>query len=463
MSRSAMSRRAFLRGAGGVMVGLPYLDFFAGRARAQSAAPMRLVVMMHGQGMLMDRWTPSSTGAGFTLTETLQPLAAHRDKLLVLSGIDNAVRNELQEGNGHNTAGRSLMTCWGFAGSTNADGTIKPAGEQVENGPSFGPSVEQVLAERLAGSTRFNRFDVAIGGNGVGENQLFWAENQVPIQAEADPVAAYARLTNEIAPSAATAQSFADRLRSRRTSVLDSVLGSFDRLSSQVGADDRARLEAHATQLRALENRLVVGPSAGCMPQAPQLPAGYDFERAGDDYLSATAQIDNLVLALSCDLARVGTVQFTDYHGPTFPWLDVDVPGPWANWHEMIHSGMEDAASRATMIKVQQWYASQFAYLLDRMDAVVEADGNTLLDNSLVMWITEFGDASSHSTGNLPIVLAGGLGGRVQMGRHLNFNNRTTGDLFTTFLQLFGYDDSSFGMLRRANGNPLVTGAIDLG
>jgi hypothetical protein len=214
--------------------------------------------------------------------------------------------------------------------------------------------------------------------------------------------------------------------------------------------------------VRALEGRLASGAIAGCAPHAQQLPAGYDFRSNANDYVSAPAQIDNLVLALACDLTRVGTLQFTDYHAPTFPWLDIDVPGAWSNWHDMVHSGQSDPASRATMVAAQQWYAAQFAYLLERMDAVVEADGNTLLDNSLVLWISEFGNGGAHDTRNLPVVLAGGLGGRVRTGRHLDMSGRTTGDLFTTLLQLYGYDDASFGLQRRANGDALVTGALDL-
>jgi hypothetical protein len=79
------------------------------------------------------------------------------------------------------------------------------------------------------------------------------------------------------------------------------------------------------------------------------------------------------------------------------------------------------------------------------------------------MWITDFGNSAVHNTRRIPITLAGGLGGRVKTGRHLDLTGHTTGDLFTTILQLFGGDDESFGMKLDRNGKPLVNGPIDLG
>jgi hypothetical protein len=463
MSRGRFSRRAFLRGAGGTLLTLPYLDYFAGRARAQTVAPKRLVIFQHPQGMVMDRWTPSGTGTGYTLSEILQPLADHRDNILVLSGIDNLVRMQMQRGNAHNPAARSLLTCFPYAGSMNENGTVKAAGEQVENGPAFGPSIDHVVATRMETRTRFSRLDYKVNGMGVGENQIFWGEDQVPITAESDPVAAFNALMSEIGPVEVTEPSYADRLRMHRGSVLDSVLESFDRLSSRLGAEDRARLDAHATMIRSLEGNLDSPISASCTPHTQSLPSGYDFRNRSFDDASSTALIDNMVLALSCDLTRVATLQYVDGHAPTFSWLDANVPGSWENWHDMVHSGQSDDASRATMVQCMQWYTSQFAYLLDRMSTIVEADGNTLLDNSLVLWLSEFGNGGAHNTRALPVVIGGNLGGAIATGRHLSMTGRTTGDLCSTILNLFGHDDQAFGLTESSNGATLNNGPFELG
>lgn len=460
---SRVSRRMFLRGAGTAALTLPYLDYFAGNARAQTAStPKRLVIFQHPQGMVMDRWTPSSTGTGFAMSDILAPLEAHHDKLLVLSGIDNLVRRQMMRGNAHNPAARSLLTCFPYAGSMNADGTVKAAANQVENGAAFGPSIDQVVASRMGNPTRFARLDYKVNGMGVGENQIFWGENQVPIEAESDPGVAYARLMNEIGPVEVTEPTFGDRIRAHRGSVLDSVLGGFDRLLGRVGAEDRSRLDAHAMLIRDLEQQVDAPIIESCSPHTLALPSGFDFSSRDFDNTSAPALIDNLVLALSCDLARVATVQFADGHAPTFGWLDADVPGPWENWHDMIHSGQGDPASVETMVQCQRWYSSQFNYLLDRMDSVVEADGNTLLDNSLVLWISEFGNAGVHDTRTLPVVIAGCLGGQITTGRHLSMAGHTTGDLYSTILNLFGHEDQTFGLTEPLNGDTLNRGPFDL-
>jgi hypothetical protein len=380
----------------------------------------------------------------------------------VLSGIDNLVRLQMQRGNAHNPAARSLLTCWPYAGSMNANGTVKAAGQQVENGPSFGPSVEEVIASRLETRTRYARLDYKVNGMGVGENQIFWAEGQVPIEAESNPVTAFNALMSEIGPIETVEPSYAERLRMHRGSVLDSVLESFNRLSNRLGAEDRARLDAHATMIRRLENNLDSPISASCTPHTQSLPAGYDPNNRAFDNASSTALIDNMVLALSCDLTRVATLQFPDGHSPTFSWLDTNVPGPWENWHDMVHSGQSDEASRATMVQCQRWYTEQFAYLLDRMSSIVEADGNTLLDNSLVLWISEFGNGGAHDTRTLPVVIGGTLGGAITSGRHLAMTDRTTGDLFSTILNLFDHDDQAFGLNDSLNGATLNNGPFEL-
>ena len=110
-SQNAFGRRTFLRGAAGTALALPWLEATSGVAFGQSTPrfPKRLVVVVHHQGTLLDRWRPGQTGRGFDLPELLEPFAPYRDRMLVLSGIDNVVRREM-EGNGHNPAGRSLLT-----------------------------------------------------------------------------------------------------------------------------------------------------------------------------------------------------------------------------------------------------------------------------------------------------------------------------------------------------------------
>jgi len=484
------SRRRFLRGAlygaGGVALGLPYLESLRGVARAQgAAAPQRLVVIMSSQGMLQDAWIPGGTG-GLSMPDVLAPLNRHRNDVSIVSGLDNAVRWQVDPvgGGGHNPAARTLFSAWPYAEVMNADGTVPSQGELIARGFSgrdvvgapWGPSIDQVVAARIAATNPLPSLHLRIGGPDTGENELFFAGREGSVSAvggEHRPARVYSQLTGMIPddpgstpPPTPEVPDLATRLRNRRAAVLGAVAGQYSRLQGRVSRDDRARLEAHAAFVEDLERRSRVSggmtggggpPSSSCSAHEQSFPGGYAPGSSDWDQVTAPAQMDNAALALSCDLARVVTVQFTDYHGPTFPYLGASIPGGWANWHEMVHG---DAASdRAVRAEVYRFYAEQVAYLLDRL-ASIDEGGSRLLDNTLVLWMSEFGDAAAHWTGNMPVVMAGGVG--LRTGQHMRFTGRTTNDLFSAVLGMFGFEDTRFGLQRGGDGSNLNRGPLDI-
>lgn len=128
-------------------------------------------------------------------------------------------------------------------------------------------------------------------------------------------------------------------------------------------------------------------------------------------------------------------------------------------WHAQVHndpalglgyaSSNDNPALRAGFL----WYASVFNDLITRMDQIVEPNGLTLLDNSVVLWISEFGHGQTHDPTNLPIVIAGGGQGRIATNRHLVRDGYTTGDLFTSILHAFDVPDTTFGYTGDASFN----------
>jgi hypothetical protein len=258
---------------------------------------------------------------------------------------------------------------------------------------------------------------------------------------------AFTRLTTDLAvPGAAPPMpSAAARLVANRPAVMAAVRESFKGVIASAGAEDRVRLEQHAARIDELEKSLTVRPAAappgrGCSPQSPALPATFKATDKTQQNLGSRAQIANAVLALACNLTRVATIQYTEYDSPTFDWLNLGLSG---GWHARVHAhGGDDPEG---MARAFAWYGEECAALLGALDAVDEG-GSTLLDNTLVLWLSEFGDGGAHDTRNLPVVLGGGLGGRLKTGRHVAFGNRSHNDLFTTILNLFGFDDKQFGM-----------------
>jgi hypothetical protein len=454
------SRRGLLKGAAGVALGLPFLEWTSRNASAQAVTPpKRLVVVFHGQGTMLNRWKPAATGAGFQMSELLQPLADFRSKICVISGLNNEVA-QIMGGNGHNKAGRSIVTAQTFSNAPTGGG---------DNGPANGPSIDQVIAGRIRGNTLFKSLPLSVSCSGVGEYQIFFAGKDDPIGAESNPQKAFEQLFASIPTGGGPAptpppMTLRDKLRSSRVSVLDGVNQSFASLINRVGVEDRQRLELHADKIRELE-RLAratqvppsTPPRATCQrPVLGTLPSKVCDEI--QEPTIARAQIKNLAMALACDLTRVATLQFTNYHGPQFPWLGLGIPGSYSDWHALIHRDGGVRPDRDPMAFAGfKYYSDQVALLLNELESFDEG-GTSLLDHTLVLWISEYGDGGAHNTDDIPVVLAGGLGGAVRTGQHLSFSgqNRTTNDLFVTLLNLFGGTDTQFGYgADRFNKGPL--------
>lgn len=436
--RGAVGRRGFLRGAGGVALGLPFLETLHSPAQAGgSSTPVRLVIMLHPQGTILDAWTPSATGTQFDLPPALAPLEPIKDDIVVLSGLHNGVLPIIGN-SGHGVAEPSLLTSMPMV--TN----IGPDGEIVDGYPPYsggaGPSVDQVIAERLGPVTPYSTLDLALGEQT--DTGFHFAGPDDPVTFEPDPRAVFERLFTDLDVDDPTP---IQALRNARGSVLDAVSESFGQLRERVSAADRVRLDAHADKIRQLEERFS-NPPIDCGQPVLDLPAGYYPHDTFDD-VTAPAMIDMATMALACDMTRIVNVVFTSGHTPTFPWLGHDFAGQFPElgyWHELVHAVPGRPDVEAVALDVFRWYAEHFVALVQSLAQVPEGDG-TMLDNTLVVWGSEFGDGSAHTSTRLPIVLAGRAGGQLVTGRHLDATGRTSGDLLVSILRMFGYDDTTFG------------------
>src|SRR6185369_2405609 len=178
------------------------------------------------------------------------------------------------------------------------------------------------------------------------------------------------------------------------------------RVSARVPREERVRLTRHLESLRELERQIAptMATGAGCAPSAP--PA---LEPIADaNYPMVTRlQMDIMFMAFMCDQTRLSHLIWNgETSMQTFPWLDVNDPH-----HTMSHVSDSNAGTKAKLIKVNRWYAEQFAYFLGKMDGVKEADGKTMLDHSIVVWTNGLGKGNSHSRDNIPWVIAGSVGG----------------------------------------------------
>ncbi len=459
-----INRRMFLRGSGGLFLSLPFL-----RSPLLSAAEpgsiKRFIVFVHGQGTLDDEWTPSVTGRSYQMPEILAPLEAVREHINILSGIDNVVRGTIRAGNGHNPAGRSLLTCSPFAGCLDGAGILK-SDNHPDNGDSYFPSIDQVVAEQIQQGTRLKSLNLNVGSNSVGEYSMLW-EGQpgalTKVDGTGDPQVIFERLFANLDPNQETPQAL---LRKESNLVLNAVKEDFRKLNEKLGAADRLRLEQHAALIEGLETQLAgsLVNTAACAEPVLDLPI--DFEYSQDSHMGASskAHIRSMVMAMACDMTRVGTLQYTNYNSPRFGFrsLPKTIPvDPHSNWHAMVHDARNDASIRPTMRKVFQFFAEEFTYLIQELAVTPDIDGKMLIDNTLVLWISEFGNGGRHSTFNLPVVVAGGPVG--SLGQHLDLSNHNSSELFTAIQQKLGVQRSDFGLKRDHVGDPIVDSIPNLG
>src|SRR5690606_21613224 len=139
MARSPLSRRTFLRGAGGVAVALPFLESIGPARAGGTEAPLRYLQLMHVQGTLLDEWAPSGPADAMVLSNILSPLEPVKDRIVVVSHCDNPSARDWDI-NGHVNAGRTVFTC---------------APNSGDNNLADGPSIDQVIADRMAAPTPY--------------------------------------------------------------------------------------------------------------------------------------------------------------------------------------------------------------------------------------------------------------------------------------------------------------------
>lgn len=465
-------RRAFLKGMGGVAVSLPLLEFTHGHAFAAGDVDQRfLTVFSHGGTISNmaggnkhdgrgnhhgeDWWRPSSPGRDLVLGPIHEPLAAFRDKLTVLEGIDNksAIAADRYNRGGHGISNVTALT---------ASDTLYQNVDGDDEARPGGPSIDFAVAERLARRqpVRFNRLHLSVSGHQYGTPYARGARERAG--GERDPRLAFesifAGVTGDTGPDPAYV-----RQQMRRRSVLDGVMEGFARFRNTVSVSDVHVIDAHLEHLRALEREIAdLEMPAMCLP--PEAPGSADnAEVIGPLH----ARI--IVAALRCGLTNVANLEIADI---TTPWTDVGSPmNPAFNiGHSLHHIGRDIGPTGPSASRYDDWFAEMLSNRRWRMGLVREIleglddpafteGGRTLLDNSLLMMTSEFSDGSGHVARNLPVLLAGSAGGAVRTGLHLDYNSHAAADpdttqystneslhnLFTTVLRAMGETDSHFG------------------
>jgi Protein of unknown function (DUF1552) len=437
MKTFKLDRRAVLRGAGGIAIALPLLNAmgpFGRAARAAGTAPAkRFVVFFSPDGNIHENWVPTGTETTFTLSRILTPLAPNRDRVVILDGIENKVGGYgARPGDDHMKGMGSMLTGIGLLPGTTQGGAGDPAGL------AGGISVDQTIANAIGTNTKFKSLELGVqsGSGGTVWGYSNYSGANQPLPPDNDPTSVFNRVFAPLAGDNAALQ----RKQAERKSVLDAVLQSYTSLNPRLGSADKAKLDAHLTNIRDLETRLAAMRNT-CV--VPSMPATIAFKTAANFPAVGKLQMDLLAMALACDLTRVATLQWEQAVGNVrFTWVD---PAITRGHHDLSHDGDSVTDTVEQLTKINTWYAQQFNYLLDALNTTKEADGTSVLDNTLVLWVNELSRGNAHSHDRMPYVLAGGAGGALRTGRFLTYNGVSHNNLLVSCMNLMGVTGNSFG------------------
>ena len=436
IAKKHISRRTFLRGSG-VTLALPLLDAMVPAATllAQTAATPkpRFIANFIPHGMSPGFWVPDKVGSGFTMPPIFEPLEPFRKQTVILSGL-HARSAEAPEG-------QSPPDHWVASAFLCANKPRRTAGADIYNGTTIDQLIAQKIGqENLLPSMQFAVEDPGANSSNCGEgyscaytNSISWSTPTTPLPMELNPQLVFERMFG----SGGTAEERAARRQDDR-SILDSLLGSLNRLKTGLDPADRLRMDAYAQDVREIERRLQIAAKAtAAVPTNTGVPVG--VPESFDEHIKL--HFDLLAMALRADITRVATMLFArDLTIRSYPESGVTVA-----FHAGSHHG-EDPKRKAVFAQVNRYHISMLAYLADKLAKTPDGDG-TLLDHSLILYGSNMGNSNQHSHEDAPHVLVGGANGKLKGGRHLTYPTRTvpTGNLLLSVLDMFDIHQDSIG------------------
>ena len=400
-------RRTFLRAAG-ISLALPWLEALAA---APAREPRRMVCICAPLGLHPDYFFPQQAGRDYALSPYLEIVGEFREEMTVISGLAHA-------GMGSSFAHQASASFL-----TGIPGAGRPGFRNAI-------SLDQLAAEHIGTQTRFP--SLALSGEGAGG--LSWTRTGALIPADNSPSKVFARLFLE--GRAEEVQEQMRRLEDGR-SILDDVSTQAKSMRAKLGSEDRDKLEEYLTSVRELEQRMVNDQSWARKPK-PKVDAKPPTDVANAaDLISRTRLLFDLThLALQTDSTRLVTIMLG---GSTFA---PPIPGVSLGHHDLSHHG-KDPSKLAQLKLVEVETMKTVRDLLVKLRQSKE-DSTTLLDRTTVFLGSNLGDGSSHSTSNLPVLLAGG---GFRHGQHLHFDPKNPPplcNLYVNLLQRLGLEASKF-------------------
>ncbi len=420
---SRITRRQMLKGAG-VAFALPFLEamlppftqrLFAA-ATPETKAPRRFIGICNNLGVLPDRFFPSVGGKNYELSPYLKEIEDHKANFTVLSGVSHPGVD------GSHSSDVSFLTAAPHPGGGGFRNTI---------------SLDQVISREIGHLTRYPSLTLGVNAK-EGRRSLSWTDAGVLIPCENKASNVYKQLFLQGSPD-----EIENQIRKLKLgeSIMDTIADQSKALNRRLGKNDRDRMDQYTTAVREVEKRmkdrqdwekLPKPTTIEAMPEDPENPAQY-MEKTELMYRMAR-------LAFETDSTRSITLLLDSNNSPT-----IQVPGADISdgYHNLSHHGKNDK-KLAQLDAIDRQHMRLVGKLLDDMEASTEGNASNLLENTIVMYGSNFGDASKHTTDNMPIIVAGG---RLKHGQHLAFDrdkNYPLPNLFVSMLQSMDIEMEQF-------------------
>jgi hypothetical protein len=514
-----LARRSFIAGIGGAF-GLEVLLRNMEAAAQGASSPARMLLTHFPIGTYRQSYLPQGDRTGFSLSPILQPFEALRDDMIVLYGLRDDLRCP---GGGGHEAGTPFTTTGASAPGTRANGG--EADDGVAGGPSFdqiflkhvpgmkqGPGYINTLADArvddLETSTQCLSYGESIPDSPDYRTQSIRAANPAntniteftPNLPELSPATAYAKLFTNFVPGGTDANGnevALNALRARK-SVLDHSLRELAQLKTLAPASEADKIESHASAVRELENylseQLEMGGPATATCTVPAEPdksligqSGSRFHYGNEGTSTSDEDVHErigkahaavILAAFQCDILRVETFQWSPgTNHVSFKGRYPAEPERSFMHHPMSHrigaqsffngppqtGTSKDASLYQFLVSINTWYNQKTADILQTFKDAKDGFGNSVLDYTVVPYLTEVGDPS-HQRSPKPSLIFGGKALGMKGGQFLNFesNVRPQVDVWLTAAQALLQTDDPLAVLPstekfdRRNAGPIA-------
>ncbi len=431
------SRRSFLRGAGGAALSLPWMDSL-GLAASQKVVAQRMVFFYVPIGVVRRGFFPGEAdaiipkftssqkeiekdaelGAGLhplSLTPTMAPLEGLKKKISLITGMDRT----FQQGTDVHAQCASCYL------SSAEPFSVK------ESAWPLNRTLDHLVADQVGEVTPFRTLEFSCNSHKDNKESIYfdnisWYGTGYVAPSIRDPRKAYRRL-------------FSTKDIENYRNITDLVLEDANSMKRSLGYIDQQKFSEFFDSVRTLEQQMdklekMKGELAKVSMEEPPealLPRGEYIRLMGD----------LMVVALQTGLTNVATFMVGPERWDT-PYLFESLFDKPMSHHQMSHN---QGKFMEELLRVDRFHMEQFVYLAEKMDGIEEANGMSLLDNTLFTYGSGLGDGATHQYTDLPIIVAGSGGGKFTSGQHLSLAKGTPlSNLWLTQARAMGLEMERF-------------------